>query len=350
MKKTISVNLANRNFYIEEDAYHMLDDYIKSIREHFRSLDPDGEVAQDFENRLSELFDEKMRLGYNVISVRMASEVIRQLGEVEDFSDEGTQPTDNITSEAEFISEENTHFADSNASASKAYNTPEPEKKEPRKLFREPRGKWLGGVLSGLAEYVDTDPMLLRLIFIILIFTPAHFVAIVLYIAGWIFLPKAMTAADRLAMEGKKVTSENLWTKISEDTKVDNTNESSSPVEGEAVIPPKKRSSNNWVWWVIAIVALAGAIATLIWLIQMIDNNILDFAFLPPGFDTGLTVFAAIILGIFALGLGLLVAGLVVYVIAILPIGIIIRSEKMTPVTKILLIVAWLFILTFWMW
>lgn len=348
MKKTISVNLANRNFYIEEDAYHMLDDYIKSIREHFRSLDPDGEVAQDFENRLSELFDEKMRMGYNVISVRMASEVIRQLGEVEDFADEGLQATESGASEDEFVGENNFTNSESSTKSQYAHFSDQTDSKEPRKLFREPRGKWLGGVLSGLAEYVDTDPMLLRLIFIILVFTPIHFVVVVLYIAAWIFLPTAKTAADRLAMEGKKVTSENLWTKISEDSNVEIQGNEEAPIEGEATTPTKKKSKNNWVWWVVAAIALAGAVATLISLLDVFDNGFLDF--LPPGMDTGVTVFVAIILGICALGLGLLLVGLVIYAIAILPIGIIIRSEKMTAAIKILLIIAWLGILSFWIW
>lgn len=62
MKKTISVNLANRNFYIEEDAFNVLDQYIKGIREYYKADDPEGEIAGDFEMRMGELFSEKCAL------------------------------------------------------------------------------------------------------------------------------------------------------------------------------------------------------------------------------------------------------------------------------------------------
>lgn len=351
MKKTISVNLANRNFYIEEDAYNMLDEYIKTIRNYYRNLDPDGEVAQDFEARLSELFDEKLRLGYTVISVSMANDVIRQLGKIEDLRDEAVPGA-----EGESPQDESHSYESDAQSSSQDYattgDTYEHDKTH-RKLFREPRGKIIAGVLSGVAHYLDTDPMLIRLLFIILLFTPVHMVVVILYIVGWIFIPEAVSAADRLEMEGKEVNSENLWTKISSDA-VDENSIKSDGTMSKGVIdnqPVTKKSSKNWVWWILAFIALAGAIATLIWLIQAVDNGyLLQFDFLPPAFDTGITIFAAILLALFAIGLGLLIIGLIIYVLGILPIGIIIRSKKMSSSLKVLLIIIWVVLLTVWIW
>lgn len=347
MKKTISVNLANRNFVIEEDAYNMLDEYIKSIRNHYRTLDPDGEIVEDFEARLSELFEEKLNQGYGVISVKITSEVIHRLGEVETLADEAAPGV------------EGSHYAEKNESSSGDEPKAKAEefKKTHRKFFREPRGKWLGGVLSGLAAYVDTDPMLLRLIFVILFFTPAHAAMLILYIAAWIFVPKATTAADRLAMEGKEVTSENLWNKISADAG-EPTEE--MPRKGSAageIIDESgrsvavKKASRNWVWWLVAFIALAGAIATLIWLIKAVDDGWLDhFWYLPSYMDEPITIFAALLLALFAIGLALLIVCLVVYVLLVLPIGIIIRSEKISPQIKVILVIALILVLTFWIW
>lgn len=349
MKKTISANLANRNFIIEEDAYNMLDDYIRSIRNHYRSMDPDGEVAQDFETRLSELFDEKMRLGYNVISVSVAHEVIKQLGKVDDLMDEdvpgmeGGAPKEGSDSACHQAENDGGRLYSSAAYAGE-------EKKTTRKLFREPRGKWLGGVLSGLAEYVDTDPILLRLIFIILIFTPIHFIAIVLYIAGWIFLPQATNAADRLAMEGKEVTSENLWTKISEDSQASSAVNTSVDQEIDGNIP--KKNSKNWIWWLVAILVLIGAIASLVGVIHAIANGfgIFGFDFFPFDFLSRMPVVAAILIAVIAVGLGLIIAGLLVYIVAILPIGLVMKSQKLTTPTKVIIIIIWLVLLTIWFW
>lgn len=352
MKKTISVNLANRNFYIEEDAYNMLDEYIKTIRNHYRNIDPDGEVAQDFEARLSELFDEKLRMGYTVISVSMANEVIRQLGKVDDLRDEAVPGAEGESPRDEFHSDGFDEAQGSSQDNATTEGSDEPGKTH-RKLFREPRGKIIAGVLSGVAHYLDTDPMLVRLLFIILLFTPIHMVVVILYIVGWIFIPEAVSAADRLEMDGKEVNSENLWTKISTDAFDENNIETDGSMRKGVIDnqPVTKKSSKNWVWWLLAFIALAGAIATLIWLIEAVDNGyLLQFDFLPPAFDTGITIFAAILLAIFAIGLGLLILGLVIYVFGILPIGIIIRSKKMSQPLKVVLIIVWIVLLTVWIW
>ena len=56
-----------------------------------------------------------------------------------------------------------------------------------KKLYRSPEGKILGGVCAGLGDYFQVDPILLRLLFIFLIFGCGW--GIILYILLWIILP-----------------------------------------------------------------------------------------------------------------------------------------------------------------
>ena len=56
-----------------------------------------------------------------------------------------------------------------------------------RKLSRSSEGKILGGVCSGLGDYFQVDPILLRLLFIFLIIGCGW--GILLYILLWIVLP-----------------------------------------------------------------------------------------------------------------------------------------------------------------
>lgn len=59
----------------------------------------------------------------------------------------------------------------------------------PRKLYRSTRDKWLGGVCGGIAEYYNTDPKLVRLLWIVVtIFSVG--VGIIAYILFWIFVEK----------------------------------------------------------------------------------------------------------------------------------------------------------------
>jgi len=58
-----------------------------------------------------------------------------------------------------------------------------------KKLYRSTRDKWLGGVCGGIAEYYHIDPVLVRLLWVVLtIFSVG--VGIIAYILFWIFVNK----------------------------------------------------------------------------------------------------------------------------------------------------------------
>lgn len=57
----------------------------------------------------------------------------------------------------------------------------------PKRLYRDPRGP-LGGVCAGLAAYFDIDPVIVRLLFIVALFSGIGFFA---YIICWVAIPKA---------------------------------------------------------------------------------------------------------------------------------------------------------------
>ncbi len=56
-------------------------------------------------------------------------------------------------------------------------------------LRRSRRDRLLGGVLGGIAEYYDWDPVLLRIVYVILSILSVGFPGILLYIALWIIIP-----------------------------------------------------------------------------------------------------------------------------------------------------------------
>lgn len=58
-----------------------------------------------------------------------------------------------------------------------------------RKLYRSTTDKMIGGVCGGLAEYFNIDPTLIRLVFVLLLFTPLH--GLIVYLILWIITPAA---------------------------------------------------------------------------------------------------------------------------------------------------------------
>jgi phage shock protein C len=59
---------------------------------------------------------------------------------------------------------------------------------QPRRLTRVREGKMLAGVCTGLARYLDVDPVLVRLGFVAA--TLLSGAGLLLYVACWVVMPK----------------------------------------------------------------------------------------------------------------------------------------------------------------
>lgn len=188
MKKTFNINLGGIVFHIDEDAYELLDKYLSNLRIHFSKEEGAEEIVHDMELRISELFNERLNDRQEVITLSDVEEIIVQMGKPEELTDDTTQD-DPI------------------------YNK---EEKAPKRLFRDPDNKVVGGVCSGIASYFGWDATILRILLIILslpIIGDGMFVVkgiFLFYIIAWIIIPEAKTAAEKLSMKGMKVNVENI--------------------------------------------------------------------------------------------------------------------------------------------
>ncbi|MCK4647782.1 PspC domain-containing protein [Candidatus Pacearchaeota archaeon] len=61
-------------------------------------------------------------------------------------------------------------------------------KKKIKKLYRSKKQKIIGGVCGGIAEYLNLDPTLIRLLWILIIFMGGA--GILAYIIAWIIIPE----------------------------------------------------------------------------------------------------------------------------------------------------------------
>ena len=188
MKKTLTVNLGGTVFHIDEDAYRLLDNYLCNLRLHFRKQEGAEEIVNDIENRISELFAEKLSAGSQVITIADVEEVIARMGKPEDFGED--------TEEEEPQKTTGQTGAQQGATIR-------------RRLYRNPDDKILGGVISGLAAYLNWDVTVLRLIMFVVLIC-GYGVLIPIYIICWLVIPEARTAAEKLNMRGEDITIENI--------------------------------------------------------------------------------------------------------------------------------------------
>lgn len=68
-----------------------------------------------------------------------------------------------------------------------------------KRLYRSEKNKMIAGVCGGLAEYFNIDPVVIRLVFVILLF-PGGLPGILPYIILWIVVPKE----SEVLKDGKK--------------------------------------------------------------------------------------------------------------------------------------------------
>lgn len=199
MKKNITINLCGRLFQIDEDAYDMLQHYIDSLRHSFGKQEGGDEIVDDIEARIAELFDELRQQGTEAITIDHVKDVITRIGKPEELAGEEEKADD---------AEATGHRYDSARSAAQGIYDNVRARTAGKKLFRNPKDKMLAGVLSGLATYTDTDPVIWRLATVL--FTACYGIGLIAYIILAIVLPEAKTPEEMLQMEGKEVTPQNL--------------------------------------------------------------------------------------------------------------------------------------------
>lgn len=182
MKKVVNVGIGGRSFAMDEDAYSRLRNYLNAFRSKSKLGLQSKEVMDDLEERIAELFSERINKYKDVVDILLVDSVIAQLGmpDGEPYNENGTDPVSEILSG----------------------NRPT------RKFYRNPLDKSIAGVCSGLAQYLSVDTLLMRIIFVVALFMGSA--GFWIYIILWIAAPLAETPAQKCELFGMPVTAENL--------------------------------------------------------------------------------------------------------------------------------------------
>ena len=158
---------------IEDSAYEKLQAYIESLRRYFIHEEGRDEIINDIESRIAELMNEKIRKGASSVTDADVDEIIASMGRPEDFQ---------AAEEAETISPGSQSYQ-SRPTGEETYTT-----RKRNRLYRDSSDKILGGVCSGLANYMNVDPAIIRILFAIITFGGFGF-GFIAYLLLWIVLP-----------------------------------------------------------------------------------------------------------------------------------------------------------------
>ena len=186
MVETRNISLGGCLFHVELPAYEKLNRYLEELKQVLRGAEGEGEILEEVEYRLAELFQTTLGDARRAVNLQDVERACAQLGAPADFSPE-----------------------DAAGGASEgSYERDGAPRSSHRRLFRDPDDSVFGGVCAGLAHRIGADPVILRAVMIVLcLFSGA---GIPLYLILWVIVPKARTAAERLAMMGDPVTVESI--------------------------------------------------------------------------------------------------------------------------------------------
>lgn len=179
MKKLENIELQGTHFPIEQNAYAVLEKYLKSIRKHFSTFDDSEEIIDDLECRIAEKFStEILTKRHKTVTLKDVNTIIDDIGKVEDMGGKDEEDAD----------------------------TPTPART--KKFYRSTDSVLIGGVAGGIAQYLNIDVTIVRLLFLLSMLLGGY--TLILYVILWLITPEAKTETEKMQMRGDAITLEKL--------------------------------------------------------------------------------------------------------------------------------------------
>lgn len=196
MNRTYQANISGRVFYIDENAFDLLNNYLDELRHSFSGAEGE-EIVGDIETRISELFAERVREGHTVITIADVNRIIETMG----------SPAAISGSESDTEAQPD---APASGAADESTEAPEPpfitfNLRGRKKLFRNMSNKVFGGVVGGLGAYLGWNANIMRLLLVLLAVSTKIYPLVIIYLIAWMIIPPANTPRRVLEMEGSDI-------------------------------------------------------------------------------------------------------------------------------------------------
>ncbi len=178
MDKTININVGGSLFHIDDKAFQILRNWLQEINNRFRNVQGGLETIEDIELRVAEIFNSQKGIA-GVITRENVEAMISIIGKPEDFDQD-----------------------ESESAGQKEYHTD-----SRRRLYRNPQDSIISGVCGGLGAYLNTDPVIFRILFAISVLVFGS--GFLIYIVLWIALPPARSETQMRELFGNNFHSHN---------------------------------------------------------------------------------------------------------------------------------------------
>jgi len=195
MNKVITVNLGGIAYSLEEGGYDALRAYLETAAAQLRSNPDRDEIISDIERAIGEKFRTLLGSHKTVVESKEVAAVIAEMGPVE-------------TEQAEAANTSTGGGATAGASGPGTSGQPGPSSSSvpPRRLYRIHEGAMIAGVCNGMGSYLNIDPTLVRLAFILL--TMVWGTGVLVYLVMAVVVPEARSPEEKAAASAFPATAQ----------------------------------------------------------------------------------------------------------------------------------------------
>jgi phage shock protein PspC (stress-responsive transcriptional regulator) len=196
MNKVITINLDGAAYQLEEGGYDVLRAYLETASARLQRNPDRDEILSDIERAIAEKFRALLGSGKTVVVAQEVAAVVAAMGPIEADAGEAAEPGASGAG------------APAGAGAQEAAG----EKQgaghggTPRRFYRIHEGAMIAGVCNGLAAYLNVDPTLVRLAFVLL--TVLWGTGLLVYLVMAIVAPVARSPEEKAAASGAPSTAQ----------------------------------------------------------------------------------------------------------------------------------------------
>ncbi|HQN93221.1 MAG TPA: PspC domain-containing protein, partial [Prolixibacteraceae bacterium] len=249
--QTIIVILSGVSFSLEHRAYEQLKAFIDKISLHYSGYSNQRAILIEVERRIASYFTTNRLPDSDIINESLVQNAIDSLGN-------SVYSFENVT-------------ADQQPIYNSVTNTSEPLSGS--KLYRDTNSAIIGGVCSGLAQYLKTDKIIVRLLFVVF-FIVSSGLGLLVYIILWIgmgkksnILPPPASAGENNDLSGQRNFSQNLSGSASSENRYSQNVATEKPVK-----PSSFNKVIGFLLFAFGILNLAALITGFVFLSEVVDK------------------------------------------------------------------------------
>ncbi len=190
MNKVIIINLGGLAYQLEEGGYDALRAYLETAATRLKSNPDRDEILSDIERAIAEKFRARLGTHKTVVVAKEVADTLEEMGPIEGDSGAAADIGTGRTGGSGGTGEE---------SSAKRGGMP-------RRLYRIHEGAMLAGVCNGIAVYMNIDPTLVRLAFVLL--TMLWGTGVLVYAVMVIVVPEALSPEEKAAASGGPSTAQ----------------------------------------------------------------------------------------------------------------------------------------------